>query len=477
MPAPRKSKAFNARMAKMRVGSLDSRKLSELRSTSQEYILELKNLTEEINQQKQDIILLKENKSLLISEKAQLLEEINLLKQHLLVKRNAAKRLRSKISYEAKKAKPTQLNNAKATSFVRKYRKFRRLQKPTKFSEINARTKGRRISDTWEVANIIHGGTFASIDPSVDGLLETLSTKCVASKLDPKILKMKSSVTTILSDTIITGHCKTYYLSEDNLLRSLNIYYSSSVLGKNKYMFVRRANETKNVPNVVPYVDLAKKIREIDIGEIIPIQGTLDHELHDDEKGVGVYRNLRTYLPRLAKFYLHVNEERHDKLLVFGEDETCILFLFSIGGDEAPSSGTAFLVSFLNIGKRVCSSFENFLIFGGNVKENGEIIKRYVAKLVVDINYLESQTFDIKLNDKNVKVKFKLEMLPNDLKMLAFLAGELNNAAYYFSTFANVNKDNCINVDISFNSGGSTDWMPFKYEKRLNNVTLVQNRK
>ena len=64
-----------------------------LRSTSQEYLLELKNLTEEINQQKQDIILLKENKSLLISEKAQLLEEINLLKQHLLVKRNAAKRL------------------------------------------------------------------------------------------------------------------------------------------------------------------------------------------------------------------------------------------------------------------------------------------------------------------------------------------------------------------------------------------------
>ena len=52
------------------------------------------------------------------------------------------------------------------------------------------------------------------------------------------------------------------------------------------------------------------------------------------------------------------------------------MFLFSIGGDEAPCSGTSFLVSFLNAGKRVCSSFDNFLIFGGNVKENGVIIRR-----------------------------------------------------------------------------------------------------
>ena len=478
MPGKKGSRSFNVRMTNLKVGSVDSRKLSELRSISGEYVLELNNLKEQVIQQKQDIILLQETKSLLISEKAQHVEEINLLKQNLLVKRNAAKRLRSKLSYETKKAKSIpHLNSTAATSFVRKYRRFRRLQKPTNFSEINERTKRRRISDMWNLSMVINGGTSTDIDPSVDGLLETLSTKCVASKLAPKILKMKSSVTTILSDTIKTEHCKTYYESEANLLRSLNIYYSSSVLGKNKYLSVRRANKTKNVPNVVPYANLAKKIREIDIGEIIPIQGTLDHGLRDDEKGVGVYRNLRTYLPRLAKFYLHVNEERHDKLLVFGEDETSILFLFSIGGDEAPSSGTAFLVSFLNIGKRVCSSFENFLIFGGNVKENGEIIKRYVAKLVVDINYLESQTFDIKVNDKNVQVKFKLEMLPNDLKMLAFLAGELNNAAFHFSTFANANKDNCVDINMSFNSGGSEDWMPFEYDKRLSDVKKVEQRK
>ena len=32
---------------------------------------------------------------------------------------------------------------------------------------------------------------------------------------------------------------------------------------------------------------------------------------------------------------------------------------------------------------------------------------------------------------------------PNDLKMMAFLAGELSVSTKYFSTFANVNTDNC----------------------------------
>ena len=32
--------------------------------------------------------------------------------------------------------------------------------------------------------------------------------------------------------------------------------------------------------------------------------------------------------------------------------------------------------------------------------------------------------------------------LPNDMKMLCFLGGELSNIAHYFSTFADVNKSN-----------------------------------
>ena len=61
-------------------------------------------------------------------------------------------------------------------------------------------------------------------------------------------------------------------------------------------------------------------------------------------------------------------------------------------------------------------------------------------KLISDIKYLESDTFNIIIGEQTHEVEFKLGELPNDLKMLAFLAGELTNAAHYFVTFANVNK-------------------------------------
>ena len=61
-------------------------------------------------------------------------------------------------------------------------------------------------------------------------------------------------------------------------------------------------------------------------------------------------------------------------------------------------------------------------------------------KLLSDIKYLENNVFTVNVNGVSYNVEFKLEALPNDMKMLAFLAGELSNSAYYFSTFGNVNK-------------------------------------
>ena len=74
-----------------------------------------------------------------------------------------------------------------------------------------------------------------------------------------------------------------------------------------------------------------------------------------------------------------------------------------------------------------------------------------------DIKYLGSRPFKIKYDGKSFQVEFKLEVLPNDMKMSAFLAGELTNSAYYFSTFANVHKDNANVHSICYNTGKSTD--------------------
>ena len=86
-----------------------------------------------------------------------------------------------------------------------------------------------------------------------------------------------------------------FFTSDANLLRSLNIYYCSNVLGKNKYIAVRKANE-EEYSQFVPYIKLAKKIREINIGELIPIEGTLDSNLLDEEREVldftGIYSHI-----------------------------------------------------------------------------------------------------------------------------------------------------------------------------------------
>ena len=77
---------------------------------------------------------------------------------------------------------------------------------------------------------------------------------------------------------------------------------------------------------------------------------------------------------------------------------------------------------------------------------------------MVEIADIEKQVFSTNVNGTVVKVKFCIAELPNDMKMLAFLAGELSNRANYFSSFANVSLDNCKNANGSFGEGGSNTW-------------------
>ena len=109
-----------------------------------------------------------------------------------------------------------------------------------------------------------------------------------------------------------------------------------------------------------------------------------------------------------------------------------------IGGDGAPGTGTSFLVSFINSAIRIASSSENFLLFGANVAETATVVRRFVKDLFTDVQYLESQVFEVTVNGTSYPIEFKLGELPNDMKMLCFLGGELSNTAHYFSPFVNV---------------------------------------
>lgn len=86
------------------------------------------------------------------------------------------------------------------------------------------------------------------------------------------------------------------------------------------------------------------------------------------------------------------------------------------------------------------------------------IVSSCVKKFVI-----EKQVFEI----EGLHVTFQCAELPNDMKMLAMLGGELTNSAKYFSSFANVSKDNCTDLNGTFATDKKSTWNPWKYEERI----------
>ena len=361
----------------------------------------------------------------------------------------------------------------------------RRSMAPTSENS-SLKTKFLRRNETWEVCKAIHGATPENIGPVLTGMLDTLSAKCKVNTLTKNILASKEIVVRSLRTNVNKEWCTKYEKSRQNVFRSLSVYYSHDVMGKRKYLNVRKANKTvqfQNVklPNYISYTDLAREINSIDIGTIFDLKPSLTEGIEDKDIADGSYRLCYEFVLRLAKFYISVNSNRTDKLKSFQnftkKDQESLLFILALGGDGAPISGTTFLVSFLNVGERIASSSENFLLFGANVDEGSLIVRRFIMKLVNDLKYLESQVFKINVLQNCYKVEFRVGEIPNDMKMVACLAGELSNASYYFCTFGNVNKDDANDYKKSFGFSPDSDWKPFLYSKRLQDVQKVLKKK
>ena len=120
----------------------------------------------------------------------------------------------------------------------------------------------------------------------------------------------------------------------------------------------------------------------------------------------------------MAQFYLSANNYRKDKLNWFGKQEGT--FKVAIGGDGAPfgkdDQALAWLVSFLNVGQRVCSSAENFLLIGANCSEDCEPVRRYVVLLERQMTEIEGEMISVETGRKKKFVSFQFELLPNDMK-------------------------------------------------------------
>ena len=152
-------------------------------------------------------------------------------------------------------------------------------------------------------------------------------------------------------------------------------------------------------------------------------------------------------------------------------------FQVVLGGDGAPfgkdDSSCSWLVSFLNRGKHILSSNENLLIFGSNCSENSLVMKRYVLRLLKDISEVDKKVFHIDGRD----IKFEFSEFPNDLKMIAFLAGELSVSAKYFSTHGNVSTADYDNPLGTFGPGPGHTWKPWDYRNRVSVSKQVEKFK
>ena len=278
--------------------------------------------------------------------------------------------------------------------------------------------------------------------------------------------------------------------SQENMRRNVKVLYSKGLLSKEKYKAVRlnlsmKSNKTSKgrkshkiheeikIPKLVTYAKLVKYINLVNVGNIKQLSDFCDQ----DEIVNGAYRDLEELLTILAGLYIEIDELLGDDsyLMKFNYDHCH--FIVAIGADGAPfgkhDEATARLVSFLNSGDRITSQNENFLLAGGNCSEDHASMKRYAKKLVRDFHSIESKTYHI----KEKVVAFSFEMVPADMKWLASFSGELSNASYYFSSFANVNNDNKRTVNGSLGPEPENTWQPWAYQGRLKVVQVVSKTK
>ena len=346
--------------------------------------------------------------------------------------------------------------------------------------KIKERTLAKRRAETFEVSLKIHGGETKNSKPAAAGLVDVLETKFSRKTLTSLISRKRKLCTQVFPD-IFNGELNTFEGSQENMLRSIATYFSKGVMGKRKYRATYKALSMKKshlkgsklerikfmgckVPRLLPYNKLIDQVNSIDIGKTVDVRAEFCKDLEDSEKVSGCFRPLFQFLPLLASFYLELEKETGEELLWFGEENT---FQVALGGDGAPfgkeDTACSWLVSFLNRGKHVLSSNENFMIFGANCSEDSVVVRRYVSYLFKEISVMEKQSYSIR--DREIRLQFS--ELPNDLKMLAFLAGEFTLSARFFSTFANVSTGDYDDPKGTFGKGNKHKWQPWPYSSRL----------
>ena len=332
----------------------------------------------------------------------------------------------------------------------------------------------RRQKETLNACKEIHGDQKGKKSSALAGMWVTLVNKSSTDTLKD-FLSNSETVSKKIMPSIVKSETELYQSGNDNICRSLKILYEGGLLTKEKYKSVCR-NILATVPNSSNIFN-PKLLYYDKLIAFITSANNVDNISAEDQVA-GSYRELGNFLVVLAELYIVVDQTLPIPFLHhFGS--TPYHFRIALGADGAPfgkdDEATPWLISFLNVGKHVQSQNDNFLLCGANCSETHVSMQKYARKLVSDIAYIEKQTYNIKGFD----VKFTVDLLPSDMKWLSFMGGELNNAAYYFSPFGDVNNDNKMASSGSLGEDASCTWHPWVYNDRIkvaDKVTLKKGK-
>lgn len=99
-------------------------------------------------------------------------------------------------------------------------------------------------------------------------------------------------------------------------------------------------------------------------------------------------------------------------------------------------------MSLLTVLDGVQSCDHNYLLMGAKCDESCELMYEYTKHVVQETEKIESKQYEV----QSKTVTFECRLIPSDQKWMAVMAGELNNVAMNFSSFANVSKKNITNI-------------------------------
>ena len=105
----------------------------------------------------------------------------------------------------------------------------------TKTKKRQRRIKKRRLNETFQAALEISGGTESNPQPAINSLVEILCSKFPKGAVASAVCDRKLLAEHITS-TVHGTSCTEYENSDENMLRSVAVYYGVGVIGKRKYI-------------------------------------------------------------------------------------------------------------------------------------------------------------------------------------------------------------------------------------------------